>query len=117
MKKIFILISTICLLFATPVETIYADDSEILLTSSYYETDYYSDDIFDGILGAALRAFPGAASISVGTGVVLFLRHNKANKKISATKYLEKNGYIVKNKTSRLVKTEKDVDKVYYSKK
>lgn len=48
------------------------------------------------------------------TAVVLVVKHNKANRKISATAYVAKNGYNVHDRKERYVRTYETVQRGYY---
>ena len=48
------------------------------------------------------------------TAVILVVKHNKANRKISATAYVAKNGYNVHDRKERYVRTYETVQRGYY---
>jgi len=118
-KNIFLLI-TLCLIICLyPVTNTYAADN--------YDDDYTTtviindDDISEEIntvfkLIPIIRVLPLSITGTVVIGLFLFFKHNKANKKKSYKKYLEKDGYIVENKEAKYVKSDKKIIKNYYKK-
>lgn len=90
-------------------------------SNSYYDDDYSNDTYYDDdteedaswylpTQGSLLISF----FVMVFVGITLIVQHNKANKKISATNYVAKNGYKVLDRNERFVRTYETVSHGYY---
>lgn len=112
MKKIFsFLIILLVMLFVLAPISVHAetyDDYDYEeYSSEYSETsdDWYIPDGTSIIITIVIMGV---------TAIVLVVKHNKANRQISATAYVAKNGYNVHDRKERYVRTYETVQRGYY---
>lgn len=89
-----------------PAEGVYDEDGD-------GNADSFGDAFVDGMVQGIL---PGGL-VTVVVIVVLLLKHNKANKVISAQQYLGQDGYKVEDKDEIYLRTYTNVHKGYYKPK
>lgn len=121
MKKIIIMFAILFTFFLSfGVLDVYAptiEDTTLstqeVVEENYYEQNVYADSSSDDLID---KIIPDGTSIIVtlivtgGVVILLIAKHNSANKRITASNYIDKDGYIVKNKN---VKYIRQYDKVY----
>ena len=122
MKKfivMFILVFIFMFSFGTlevqaPADTSVATTQEVVMEDEVYlEQNVYSNtsdsDIMDDIIPDGFSLIV-TLIVTGGVVIILIVKHNSANRRITASNYIDKDGYIVKNKN---VKYIRQYEKVY----
>ena len=114
MKKllaIFIVLLVICSAFVLPV---YATEASSETNIVVVESNVYSDgDTNDAWVPDGMSIIV-TLLVSGVTAIALIISHNSANKQVSATTYMAKNGYNVKRNQKQFIKTYNTTERNFY---